>query len=51
MADNNQTSKSNKADQVLFSLEHPEYDENTYIGRFRKFQKTCNPLLAFYTNG
>jgi len=49
MADN-QTTIASKQDLVLFSLEHPEFDENTYFGRFRKFQKTCNPLLAFYTN-
>jgi len=36
---------------VSFSLEHPEFDTSTYLGRFRTFQKTCNPFLAFYTNG
>jgi len=35
---------------VSFSLEHPEFDTSTYLGRFRTFQKTCNPFLAFYTN-
>lgn len=35
---------------VSFSLEHPEFDTTHYLGRFRTFQKTCNPFLAFYTN-
>ena len=33
-----------------FTLEIDEFDKNSYFGRFRSFQKTCNPFLAFYTN-
>ena len=28
----------------------PEFNPNSYAGRFREFQKTCNPFLSFYTN-
>lgn len=39
-----------KGELVPFSLEIPEYDQNTYIGRFKRFQETCNPMLAFFSN-
>ena len=35
---------------ISFSLEHPEFDTDTYWGRIRTFQKTCNPFIAFYSN-
>ena len=33
-----------------FTLSVPEFDENTYWGRFEAFRATANPLLAFFTN-
>lgn len=41
---------ANNEPLIHFSMEHPEFDETTYYGRLRTFQKTCNPLLAFYSN-
>ena len=35
---------------VLFSLDDPEYDMSTYIGRFKSFRKICNPFIAFFSN-
>ena len=35
---------------VHFTLEEPEFDTSTYVGRFKQFQKNCNPLYAFYSN-
>lgn len=37
-------------EKVAFSIEEPEFDENTYMGRFEAFRKTANPFHAFYTN-
>ncbi len=39
------------SDKVPFTLDEPEFDMNTYYGRFRSFQKTCDPRIAFFTNG
>jgi hypothetical protein len=33
-----------------FSLDEPEFNTSVYQGRFMKFLKTTNPLLAFYSN-
>ena len=33
---------------MAFSIETPEFDEDTYWGRFEAFRKTANPLHAFY---
>ena len=35
---------------VPFTISKPQYDENTYVGRFLGFRKTCNVLHAFYPN-
>jgi len=35
---------------VLFSLDDPEYNMSTYIGRFKSFRKICNPFIAFFSN-
>lgn len=37
--------------KVSFSMLDPEFDTTTYIGRFKEFQKVCNPFLSFYSNG
>ena len=41
------SSKATEA-RVPFTLSTPEFDENTYWGRFEEFRKTANPLHAFY---
>ena len=33
-----------------FTLEEPEFDEDTYYGRFETFRATANPIHAFYSN-
>ena len=35
---------------VPFTLDVDEFDQNTYYGRFRAIQKSCNPLIAFNSN-
>ena len=35
---------------VKFSIETPEFNEDTYWGRFEAFRATANPFHAFYTN-
>jgi len=37
-------------EMVMFSIEDPEHDMSTYIGRFKSFRKICNPFIAFYSN-
>ena len=37
-------------EMILFSIEDPEHDMSTYIGRFKSFRKICNPFIAFYSN-
>ena len=37
-------------ERISFTISDPEFDHTKYTGRFREFQKTCNPLLAFYSN-
>ena len=44
------TDVSGQDEMIHFSMEHPEFDEHTYYGRFRAIQKTCNPFIAFYSN-
>ena len=34
----------------MFTISKPEFDPNTYLGRFKEFQKIGNPFYAFYTN-
>lgn len=34
--------------KVPFTIDIPEFDENTYWGRFEEFRKTANPIHAFY---
>ena len=34
----------------MFSIEKPQFDQNTYIGRFEEFRAVANPFHAFYTN-
>ena len=36
-------------EKVAFTIEKPEFDEDTYWGRFEAFRATANPLHAFYT--
>ena len=33
-----------------FSIDDPEYKMDTYVGRFKKFMKLCNPLLLLKSN-
>lgn len=35
---------------VKFSIDDPEFDMNTYLGRIKSFFKSCNPLNAFKSN-
>ena len=35
---------------IEFTIEEPEYNQETYQGRFMSFVKVCNPLIAFNTN-
>jgi hypothetical protein len=35
---------------IAFNSLEPEFDENTYIGRFEAFRAVANPLHAFYSN-
>ena len=39
---------SSESKLTAFSIEQPEFDEDTYWGRFEAFRKTANPLHAFY---
>ena len=41
---------ADKDEKLPFSLNDPEFDMNTYWGRFRAFQKTGNPFTAFFSN-
>lgn len=34
----------------MFSIEEPEFDTSTYLGRFRRNKQICNPFIAFYSN-
>lgn len=36
---------------MLFDSEEPEFDQNTYLGRFEEFRSVADPFKAFYTNG
>jgi hypothetical protein len=37
-------------ERIPFNLTEPEFNTRDYMGRFRDFQKKCNPLYSFYTN-
>ena len=41
---------SKNEEKVKFSIDNPQFDGDTYIGRYRSFVKICNPLHAFYPN-
>jgi hypothetical protein len=48
---NNKDKMSDKNTKLVpFTISKPQYDENTYVGRFLGFRKTCNVLHAFYPN-
>jgi hypothetical protein len=34
----------------LFTISKPQFDEDTYRGRFEAFRAVANPMHAFYTN-
>lgn len=34
----------------LFTISVPQFDEDTYWGRFEAFRAVANPIHAFYTN-
>ena len=36
-------------ERIAFSIDVPEFDESTYIGRYKSFTKTCNPVNALYS--
>ena len=41
--------QQSKAEQKIpFTIETPEFDEDTYWGRFEAFRATANPFHAFY---
>jgi uncharacterized membrane protein (DUF106 family) len=35
----------------LFDSDEPEFDQNTYLGRFEEFRSVADPFKAFFTNG
>ena len=35
---------------IPFTIEEPEFDSSTYVGRFKAQLKSCNPLYAFFSN-
>ena len=37
-------------DNISFSIDDPQYDENTYAGRFESMRATQNMILAFCSN-
>jgi len=39
-----------KKDKIMFSIQEPEFDMSSYVGRFMSFRKICNPFIAFYSN-
>ena len=40
--------KTNSENKVAFTLDTPEFNEDTYWGRFEAFRATANPFHAFY---
>lgn len=36
--------------QVPFTIHNPEFDMDTFTGRFRSFMRVSNPVHAFYSN-
>lgn len=44
------TSSKSKDTHKMFSVEEPEFDTSTYLGRFRRNRQICNPFIAFYSN-
>ena len=42
--------ESGSISKLPFTISEPEFDQSTYYGRFRSFQKSCNPRNALYTN-
>ena len=38
------------SDGKLFTSSEPEFNENTYMGRFEEFRSVADPRKAFYTN-
>ncbi len=39
----------NNQGTIPFTIEKPEFDEDTYWGRFEAFRATANPFHAFYS--
>ena len=37
-------------ERIPFTIEKPEFNEDTYWGRFEAFRATANPFHAFYPN-
>ena len=36
--------------KILFSSDEPEFNENTYFGRFEEFRSVADPRKAFFSN-
>ena len=37
-------------EKIPFTIEEPEFDETTYVGRFQAYRKTSNVFNAFHSN-
>ena len=48
---NKAASEIQDKDMVKFTMEKPEFDQDTYWGRFEGFRAVANPLNAFCSNG
>ena len=35
-------------ERIAFTIQQPEFNEDSYWGRFEAFRATANPLHAFY---
>ena len=42
--------ESTKSGTVLFDSKEPEFNANTYWGRFEEFRSVADPRKAFYSN-
>ena len=45
-----QKTTDEESHRIPFTIEKPEFDEDTYWGRFEAFRATANPFHAFYPN-
>ena len=48
---NKQENDIEDSNKVKFTMSKPEFDQDTYWGRFEGFRATANPFNAFCSNG